>query len=111
MLPQDVEKLKAAFGDREFTGKDVMSALNLHHFSASGSAIKWLRNRGLIYAATKGYRFVEPVMPTIVNESCRQPTLTELAAETERELIAARNEIVELKSKLETIRSLIRGEL
>ena len=108
MLSQDVEKLKQAFGDREFTGKAMMSVLNLHHFSASGSAIKQLRNQGLIAKTDNGYRFVAFAMPTstpsAVTEPCRKPTLTELAAETERALMDANQEIAELKAKLDAIR-------
>ncbi len=116
MVAQDVEKLKAAFGDQEFTGKDVARVLQFAHFSASGAAIKFMLNRGFVRQTKNGYHFRNPLdilisAPAADNEPHRCPTLTELAAETERALIEANKEIAELKSKIEAIRAMFRGDV
>ncbi len=204
MLPQDIEKLKQAFGDREFAGKDVARVLEMRTWHGSGAALKGLRRKGLIYATANGYRFGTPLViqgdlvnapsprvstpapvchsPSVMRigelylhermlliaDTARQDTSAalriyttiievdpatkhprnkiinfikardpreyaqamtwldsmagvppqdvdetalELAAELERKLSAANQEIAELKAKLEAIRGMIRGDL
>ncbi len=57
ILPQDIEKLKQAFGDREFTGKELAAVLELPTFHGTGWRIKWLRTRDMIHVTNHGYRF------------------------------------------------------
>lgn len=60
MVLQDVEKIKQAFGDREFSGKDVARVLELKTWHGSGAMLKWLRRRNMVYATRNGYRFGTP---------------------------------------------------
>ena len=57
MVPQDVEKIKQAFEDQEFTGSDIARVLELETWHGSGWRIKFLRNRDLIHKTVGGYRF------------------------------------------------------
>ena len=60
MVAQDVEKLKAAFGDREFTGKQAAEALGLNAKQNSGALVNHLKGMGVAYKTTNGWRFGTP---------------------------------------------------
>lgn len=81
MVAQDIEKLKQAFGDREFTGSDIQRVLDLKTFHGTGWRIKWLRSRNMIYATVGGYRFgTQPesteVAPSEPPPAASEPTST-----------------------------------
>lgn len=60
MIPSDIEKLKAEFGDREFTGTELALALGLKTWHGSGTMLKSLRRQGLAYQTVNGWRFGAP---------------------------------------------------
>jgi len=60
MVTQDIEKIKSAFGDREFTGKDVANVLGITDYRATGVIVKGLRRDGLAYQTINGWRFGTP---------------------------------------------------
>jgi len=61
MKRYNMDELKAHFGDREFTGKDLATHLGLN-WQSSGAMIKELKNNGHIYSTPGGWRFrVNPV--------------------------------------------------
>lgn len=64
MIPSDIEKLKQAFGDREFTGKDVARVLEMKTWHGSGAMLKSMRRAKLIYATTNGWCFGTPPQNT-----------------------------------------------
>ena len=87
MVAQDVEKLKQAFGDREFTGKDVARVLGLTDFRTSGTIVKTLRRDGLAYQTINGWRFGTPPdapvkaeypAPALSAELCSAPSLVRI---------------------------------
>lgn len=50
MVAQDVEKLKQAFGDQEFTGKDVARVMGMKSYHGTGAMLKSMRRQGIIHA-------------------------------------------------------------
>lgn len=57
MIPQDIEKLKAEFGDREFTGKQAAEALGLNAKQYSGALVNQLKSMRVVYQTPNGWRF------------------------------------------------------
>ena len=68
MLTQDIEKLKQAFEDQEFSGNDIARVLELSSYHGAGWRIKFMASRGLIHKTPHGYRFGAPpeAAPTTV---------------------------------------------
>ena len=76
MLPQDVEKLKAEFGDREFTGKDIGIVLGMSDFRGTGTILKSLRKAGIAYQTVDGWRFgAPPESPTVAAPAIAAPVV------------------------------------
>jgi len=59
MIQADFEKVKAALGDREFTGKDIAGVLGIDPKS-SGWILKVWRRDGLAYQTVNGWRLGTP---------------------------------------------------
>ncbi len=91
MITQDIEELKAALGDREFTGNDVIDVLHLPERQGVGSRVKYMFNRNMIVRTKHGYRFViapeapvkseapAPVAPIAPSEKeCNSPPMVRI---------------------------------
>ncbi len=83
MLPQDIDKLKAAFGDQAFSGRDLGKVLGIEP-RGTGGAFKYLLNRGVIRRIKSGaYQFTggaiatpATVAPVVASELvCKPPVL------------------------------------
>src|SRR5512147_1162121 len=57
MLQQDIEKIKQAFGDREFTGKQAADVLGLNAKQHSGALVNHLKGMRIAYKTANGWRF------------------------------------------------------
>ena len=80
MIAQDIEKLKEAFGDREFTGNDAGRVLDLPDRTGVGSRFKYMFNRNMIVRTQHGYRFViAPAAPIAASEKeCNSPPMVRI---------------------------------
>ncbi len=67
ILPQDIEKLKAAFGDREFTGKQATEVLGIDAKQFAGAVTNHLKGLRVAYKTANGWRFgTKPEAPISV---------------------------------------------
>ena len=70
MIPNDVERIKQAFGDQEFDGLDAMRVLGMTDKQAIGSRFKYMLNRNMIVKTKpRRYRFIDATSPVVPQTS------------------------------------------